>query len=271
MLDEPLATWLTTNVRRQKQRGYSIVTVRLPLGDVTAPQLRILAELTLAYGDGTVRTTTDQNIVLRWVRAADVMPLHRRLAAAGLALAGAGTLADVTSCPGAETCRLAVTQSRGLARVLADALRDAPELIEAAAGAGIKISGCPNGCGQHHIATIGFQGSVRKIGGRAVPQYFVMVGGRINDDHVDFARLAAKIPARRIADAVSRLIDLFRAERAPGEQAVDFFARIDVPRVRQALADLERLTPEDISPEDYVDIGEEADFAPEIMEGECAT
>lgn len=270
LLNEPLATWLTTNVRRQKQRGYSIVTVRLPLGDVTAPQLRILADLAVAYGDGTVRTTTDQNVVFRWVRAEDVMPLYRRLAAGGLALGGAGSLADVTSCPGAETCRLAVTQSRGLARVLTDALRSAPELVEAAEGAGIKISGCPNGCGQHHIASIGFQGSVRKVGGRAVPQYFILVGGRVGNGHVDFGRLAAKIPARRIAEAVGRLIALFRMERAPGERAVDFFARVDVSRVREVLADLERVTPDDLAPEDYVDIGEAAAFAPEVMEGECS-
>jgi sulfite reductase beta subunit-like hemoprotein len=270
LLDEPLATWLTTNVRRQKQRGYSVVTVRLPLGDITAPQLRILGELAAAYGDGTVRTTTDQNIVLRWVRAGDVMALHRRLAAAGLALGGAGTLADVTSCPGAETCRLAVTQSRGLARVLTDAFREAPELVEAAADAGIKISGCPNGCGQHHISAIGFQGSVRKVGGRAVPQYFVLVGGRVGDERVEFGRLAAKIPARRLTEAVQRLLGLFRSDRAPGESAVDFFARVDLARVRQVLGDLERVAVEELGPEDYVDIGEDVEFAPEILEGECS-
>jgi sulfite reductase beta subunit-like hemoprotein len=270
LLGEPLATWLTTNVRRQKQRGYSVVTVRLPLGDITAPQLRIVGELAAAYGDGTVRTTTDQNIVLRWIRAGDVMALHRRLAAAGLALAGAGTLADVTSCPGAETCRLAVTQSRALARVLSDAFRDAPELIEAATDAGIKISGCPNGCGQHHIASIGFQGSVRKVGGRAVPQYFVLVGGRVGDDRVEFGRLAAKIPARRLIDAVQRLISLFRSDRAPGERGADFFARIDLARVRQVLADLERIDSAELGPEDFVDLGDDVEFAPEVLEGECS-
>jgi sulfite reductase beta subunit-like hemoprotein len=268
MINEPLGTWLTTNVRRQKQRGYSIVTVRLPLGDITAPQLRIIGELAAAYGDGTVRATTDQNVVLRWVRTSDVMPLHRRLAAAGLALGGAGTLADVTSCPGAETCRLAVTQSRGLAKVLSDAFRESPDLVEAASDAAIKISGCPNGCGQHHIAAIGFQGSVRKVGGRAVPQYFVLVGGRVGDERVDFGRLAAKIPARRIGDAVKRLVSLFRAERAPGERALDFFARIDIARARTALVDLERV--DDLGVEDYVDLGEAIEFAPEIMEGECS-
>jgi sulfite reductase (NADPH) hemoprotein beta-component len=270
LLDEPLAAWLTTNVRRQKQRGYSVVAVRLPLGDVTAAQLRILADVAAAYGDGAARTTPDQNIVLRWVRASDVIALHRRLAAAGLALSGAGTLADVTSCPGAETCRLAVTQSRGLARVLTDALRDSPELVEAATDAGIKISGCPNGCGQHHVAAIGFQGSVRKVGGRAVPQYFVLVGGRVSDDRVEFGRLAAKIPARRISEAVARLVSLFRAGHAPGERAVDFFARVEIGRVRAVLADLERFAPHEIGSDDYVDIGEEAEFAPEVLDGECS-
>ena len=149
----------------------------MPLGDLSSAQMRVIGELSRAYSDGTVRVTPDQDLVFRWVNACDVRQLYRRLAAAGLGLAEAGTIADVVSCPGAESCRLAVTQSRGLGRLLEDHLRARPDLIAAADGANIKISGCPNGCGQHHIATIGFQGSVRRIGGRAVPQYFVMVGG----------------------------------------------------------------------------------------------
>ena len=111
-----------------------------------------------------MRVTADQDLVFRWVRVGDVRELYRRLAAAGLGLAEAATIADVTSCPGAESCRLAVTQSRGLGRLLEEHLRARPDLIAAADGAHIKISGCPNGCGQHHIATIGFQGSVRRVG-----------------------------------------------------------------------------------------------------------
>jgi sulfite reductase (NADPH) hemoprotein beta-component len=154
--------------------------------------------------------------------------------------------------------------------MLTDAFRDAPELVEAVAGAGIKISGCPNGCGQHHIAAIGFQGSVRKVGGRAVPQYFVLVGGRVGDERVDFGRLAAKIPARRIVDAVARLVALFRAERVPAETAVDFFARVEVSRVREALSDLERFAPGDLRPDDYVDIGDATAFVPDVLQGECS-
>src|SRR6185436_6810963 len=135
----------------------------------------------------------DQDLVFRWVKSGDIRPLYGRLSAAGLGLPEAGTVADVASCPGAESCRLAVTQSRGLGKLLEEHLRARPDLIEAADGARIKISGCPNGCGQHHIATLGFQGSVRRLGSKAVPQYFVMVGGGTTDQGASFGRLAAKV------------------------------------------------------------------------------
>src|SRR5204862_5493970 len=175
----------------------------------TSAQMRVIGELARAYGDGTIRVTPEQDLLIRWVNATDARQLYRRLAAAGLGLAEAGTVADVTSCPGAESCRLAVTQSRGLGRLLEDHLRARPDLIDAADGARIKISGCPNGCGQHHVATIGFQGSVRRVGARAVPQYFVMVGGGTTAHDALFARLAAKVPARRIPEAVERLIGFY--------------------------------------------------------------
>jgi sulfite reductase (NADPH) hemoprotein beta-component len=214
--------------------------------------------------------TPDQDLLFRWVNSCDVRQLYRRLAAAGLGLAEAGTVADVSSCPGAETCRLAVTQSRGLGRLLEDQLRARPDLIEAADGARIKISGCPNGCGLHHIATIGFQGSVRRLGSRAVPQYFVMVGGGAHERGASFGRLAAKIPARRISETVERLIDLYARERTEGETAQAFFGRVEMQLVKTTLADLERLQPGDAVAADFVDLGEAEEFAPEVMDGECS-
>src|SRR5204862_7670196 len=213
----------------------------VPLGDLTAAQFRVIADLARAYGDGVVRVTPEQDLVFRWINSSDVRQLYRRLAAAGLGLAEAGTIADVTSCPGAESCRLAVTQSRGLGRLLEDTLRARPDLIAAADGARIKISGCPNGCGLHHIATFGFQGSVRRLGSRAVPQYFVMVGGGAHDRGATFGRLAAKIPARRIPQVVERLIDLYARDRLPAETATEFFGRVELDLVKNELADLERL------------------------------
>jgi sulfite reductase beta subunit-like hemoprotein len=268
--DESYARWRATNVRPQKQFGYVMAVASVPLGDLTSEQMRILGELAGAYANGTVRVTPEQDLVFGWVNASDVRQLYRRLAAAGLGLAEAGTLADVASCPGAETCRLAVTQSRGLGRLLEQHVRARPDLIAAAGGARIKISGCPNGCGHHHIASIGFQGSVRRVGSRAVPQYFVMVGGGVTDRGASFARLAAKIPARRVPAAVDRLIALYAAEKIPGESATEFFVRVDVARVKAALAHLEALSAADASADDFVDLGEAADFAPEVLEGECS-
>jgi sulfite reductase (NADPH) hemoprotein beta-component len=142
--------------------------------------------------------------------------------------------------------------------------------VAAADGMKIKISGCPNGCGQHHIATIGFQGSVRRLGSRAVPQYFVMVGGNAAGREASFARLAAKVPARRLTDTIERLIDYYSRAHRPDESAPEFFARVDVVEIKRVLADLERMTEEQATPADYIDLGEASAFNPEVMEGECS-
>jgi len=268
--DEAYARWRATNVVSQKQFGFTMAVASVPLGDLTSEQMRILGELARAYGDGTVSVTADQDLLFRWVNACDLRQLYRRLAAAGLGLGDAGTIADVASCPGAETCRLAVTQSRGLGRMLEDHLRARPDLVAAADGARIKISGCPNGCGQHHIATIGFQGSVRRLGSRAVPQYFVLVVGAVHENGASFGRLAAKIPARRIAEAVERLVALYAREKDTDESAASFFGRVDLDVVRVELADLERLRPGDAVAADFIDLGEDSEFVPEILDGECS-
>jgi len=244
--------------------------VTVPLGDLTAAQFRIVAELAWAHGDGAVRVTTEQNFVFRWVPLSQLKALYRGLQAAGLGLGGVGTIADVGSCPGAESCRLAVTQSRGLGRLLEEHLRAHPDVTGAAGSADVKISGCPNGCGQHHVAALGFQGSIRKIGARAAPHYLVMVGGGVDEGGAVFGRAVARIPARRAPEAVDRLVGLYAAGRQDGETLAGFFRRADVAQVKSALADLERLGPADAVPLDFVDLGEEHEFTPEIQDGECS-
>ncbi|MCA1586042.1 MAG: nitrite/sulfite reductase [Acidobacteria bacterium] len=262
--------WRHTNVFTQRQGDYAVAVVRLDLGDITSGQLRVLARLSQSYGDGTVRLTPDQNVFLRWVRHADVRPLFERLCAAGLAGKDAATARDVTSCPGAESCRLAVTQSRGIARNVGDLLQMRPDLVQATSGASIRVSGCPNGCGQHHVATLGLQGSIRKVDGRAVPQYFLLVGGHAANGGSTFGRLAAKVPARRTAAAIERLLLWYRDDRLPDETPDAFFARADLATVRARLADLETLTSETVTPDDFIDLGDVRPFAPEVMDGECA-
>jgi sulfite reductase beta subunit-like hemoprotein len=265
------AKWRATNVRPQKQDWFSTAMVTVPLGDLSGAQYRIIGELAGAYGDGTVRVTATQDLVFRWIRSADLSALYRRLDAAGLGLPDADSIADVTSCPGAESCKLAVTQSRGLGQSLESHLRATPELIEMARELDIKISGCPNGCGQHHIATIGFQGSLRKVDGKAVPQYFIQVGGGLDDERTTFGRLAAKVPARRAAAALERLVRLYAAEKREAETPLTFFRRLDVPRVKALLTDLESLSSETATETDYVDLAETTPFRPETTDGECAT
>jgi sulfite reductase (NADPH) hemoprotein beta-component len=262
--------WSVTNVRKQKQAGYSAVIVATLLGDLTSSQMRLLGELAEIYGDGTVRVTMDQNLVFRWVRNENVGAFYKSLAAAGLARPGAGTLSDVTSCPGAESCKLAVTQSRGLGRALGDYLLERQDIVAALPGMDIKISGCPNGCGQHHIAGIGFQGSLKKVGDQPVPQYFVMVGGGVGEGVTTFGRLAAKIPARKCVHALDRLVKLYQDHRTNGESALGFFRRVELGLVKATLADLEALTPDSAEPQDFIDLAEVSPFNPEVMEGECS-
>jgi sulfite reductase (NADPH) hemoprotein beta-component len=233
--------------------------------------MRVLADLAEAYGDGTVRLTIDQNVLYRWVKAESVEPFYQRLAAADLSAPDAGTLSDVVSCPGAESCRLAVTQSRGLGRVLTEQLSARPDLVDLVPSGHIKISGCPNGCGQHHVASIGFQGSVRKVAGRAVPQYFVLVGGGCADDGVaHFGKVVSKVPVHRLSDALERLLGLYKSLREPDEELGAFFRRIPPATATEALKDLAQLLPNEITDEDLVDLAETQTFKPEVMDGECS-
>jgi len=260
--------WAADSVRPQKQVGFAAVVVRLVLGDATGAQLRAIARLARLHGEGEVRTTNEQNLVLRYVPTWKLPLVHQDLAAVGLAAAGARTVADVTSCPGASSCKIAVTQSRGLASLLTDALAARPDLVAAARDVDVKISGCPNGCGQHYLAGIGFQGGVRKVGGRAVPQYLVYVGGGLRADGTDFGRLVGKVPARRAPRVLARLLELYVAESAGAGHA--FWATVPLDRLRDLIADLSVLDEADATADDFIDLGETKAFEVVLSEGECA-
>src|SRR5207237_6715676 len=248
-LSDAYLRWMRRNVAKQRQPGFCHVTVRLPLGDFTAGQMRVLADLAEAYGDGTMRLTVEQNVLFRWVKPESLEPFYQRLAAANLNAPDALTMSDVVSCPGAESCRLAVTQSRGLGRVLTEYFSARPDLVDAVPSGNIRISGCPNGCGQHHIGAFGFQGSVRKVAGKAVPQYFVLVGGGVSNDGAHFGKVVAKIPARRIAEAAGRLVDLYREQRQSETEDLGAFYRRIAPAVAtERLKDLVELDATQMTP-----------------------
>ena len=268
--------WAATNTRPQRQRGYSMAFITLPRGDITAAQFEAIASIAETHGNGSVRTAQDQNILLRWVKSEELPAVHRALEAIGLGRGEAGRLLDPTSCPGAESCKMAVTGSRELALAVQSTLTAAAgnggkDLVEAASDLRVKISGCPNSCGQHHVAGIGFHGAARNVNGHAVPAYQMFLGGGVDGDGAHFGRRSAKIPARRVPEALTRLLTLFRDERQPAETALSFFKRVDLDRVNTVLADLTTCSEADLQADDFKDIGSDAPFEMEVGEGECAT
>jgi sulfite reductase beta subunit-like hemoprotein len=270
---ETFRAWAATNARSQRQRGYSMAFVTLPRGDITAAQMEAVADLIETYGHGTLRTAVDQNILIRWVRSEDLPALHRDLAAAGLGPGEAGRLLDPTSCPGAESCKLAVTGSRELAEAVKGTLETRAgnggrDLVAAASTLRVKISGCPNSCGQHHVAGLGFHGAARNVDGRLIPAYQLFLGGSVDGEGAHFGRRSVKIPARRVPEALTRLLEMFRNGREGAETALAFFERVDAVRVNDALADLVDLDPAGLDADDYKDLGSDEPFRIETSEGE---
>jgi sulfite reductase beta subunit-like hemoprotein len=263
--------WRRTNVQPQKQPGFSMVTVRLPLGDVGGQQLRVLSFLARQFGDGWVRSTNQQNFLLRWIPDPRVPAVYRLLQGAGLGLPSAERLADITACPGAETCQLGITSSRGLAQAIGAIFENGHADSADEAGIRIKISGCPNSCGHHHVAGIGFSGGSREFDGRQVPTYQVYLGAGGAGEQARFARPAMKVPAKNAPTLVGRLLDLFHAERLPGERFEAFVERVGLPRIREAARDLTDLPPQAEAPDAYRDWGGSEAFSVQTGKGECAS
>ncbi len=263
--------WRRTNAVAQRQPGYSVATARLPLGDLTASQMRALADLARRFG-ASVRTTVEQNLVFRWVADAHLPALHRALAAIGLAQAGAGTIADVVACPGTDTCKLGISSSRGLAAELA-ARFDAQDgaLDPAVAGLRVKASGCFNACGQHHIADIGLLGVSRNVGGRRVPHFQVVLGGQWSENAGSYGLAIGAVPSKRIPEAIDRITQKYLAERGDGERFQGFIRRIGRAALRDLFADLCEVPPHAMDPSLYSDWGDPREYTIGDMGiGECA-
>lgn len=262
--------WWTTNVRAQRQAGYALVSVRLRLGDISAHQLRILAFVARQFADGWVRTTNQQNVLLRWVPGDKLPAAYRLLGGAGLAEPSAGRLADITACPGSDTCQLGITATRGLTLAIGEIFQDGDAGWADEAGLRIKISGCPNSCGHHHIASIGFSGGAKEFHGQQVPTYQVLLGASLQPEGTRFARPAFKVPAKHGPRAVSRLLDLYRSERREGERFETFVDRVGLPRIREVVRDLAELPEPAQAPDAYLDWEEIQGFAIQTGPGECA-
>jgi sulfite reductase (ferredoxin) len=269
---ESFQRWVKTNTRAQKQDGYTVVTITLPLGDITSKQLRSLADIARRFTNETIRSTVEQNIVLRWVSLSDLPELHKALEAAGLGAPGAGSIVDIAACPGTDTCKLGISSSRGLAAELRKRLAEKNfQLDDSVVKLHIKISGCFNSCGQHHVADLGFYGVSRKMSGYAVPHFQVVLGGEWENNGASYGLPTIAIPSKRIPEVVSRLTDRYAANRKNGESFKEFVARTGKVELKRMLEDLAR-PPADLTDRSiFQDWGDPREYTlADIGVGECA-
>jgi sulfite reductase (ferredoxin) len=267
---ENFKRWLKCNIRPQRQPGYVTVNVALPLGDITANQLRSLADIIRRFTRETIRTTVEQNFAIRWVSKADLPELYKALNAAGLANVGAGALVDITSCPGTDTCKLGISSSRGLAAELRRQVEEKNfQSDEAVQKLHIKISGCFNSCGQHHVADLGFYGVSRKIAGHAVPHFQVVLGGQWEQNAGSYGLPVVAVPSKNIPKVVSRLTERYLADRQAGEVFKDFVKRTGKADLKNMLEDLTRPPVGDRS--FFSDWGDVREYTlGDMGDGECA-
>ena len=271
--NERYAHWVKTNLRDQKQDGYVTATVSLPLGDLTADQLRSLADIVRQFTNGTVRTTVEQNFVIRWVSKSDVPALYEALDKADLSEPGASNILDIVACPGTDTCKLGISSSRGLAAELRNRLATKSyQLDQAIQDLHIKISGCFNSCGQHHICDIGFYGANRTIKGYKVPHFQVVLGGQWEENAASYGLPIVAIPSKRIPDALERITAFYVRERQKSERFPEFVTRVGKVPIRQLLDDLTQEIPDhEVDPDLYADWADPRQYSiGDIGKGECA-
>jgi sulfite reductase beta subunit-like hemoprotein len=261
-------SWDDTNVVRGAAKGTVSAIAYARLGDVTSAQFRALASIQRELGLE-VRLTNRQNVAFRGLSEEQLPGLYERLQAIGMAEPGAELVRDVVTCPGADTCNLAVTQSRGLGAAIGEKL-EAEGLAEVG-GLRINISGCTNSCGQHHTADIGFFGAERRAHGRSAPGYQMLLGGYVGQERIHFGDKALRLPAKNAPEAAVRVVRRFAGERGAGESFREWLDRTGGAKALAAeLKELDEFPNPDEGPEFYVDYDETGPYEAEVGAGECA-
>lgn len=267
--ETPFDMWKRTNVVRQKQAGYAAAVVKLFMGDVTADQMLFVADLAERYSNGNIRTTINQNMIIRWILEPAIRALYDELVSKGLADPGAELVEDIIACPGTDTCGLGITSSKGLARALAEVF-PAGRVPEDLKEVSVKISGCHNSCAQHHIATIGLHGVGKRIGEHTAPFYELHLGGKVNGT-AKIGQMTVKLPAKAVSAAITHLIDVYRRDRKPGEGLPAFIDRVGKNALKDELIPYTIVPAFDDDPTFYYDWeGEEEFVLEDLGPGECA-
>jgi len=270
--NEEFNVWRNSNTYGQRQQGYSVATIRLPLGDITSWQMRRLADVARKYCGDNIRTTVEQNLVLRWVANGDLPALYDELKNLGLAQPGAGTIFDVVSCPGTDTCKLGISSSRGLAGELHERLATRYQQFDnAIQGLHIKISGCFNSCGQHHLADLGFYGVSRKMNGATVPHFRVVLGGQWEQNGGSYGMTIGAVPSKRVPDFIDRITGKYLEDRHGNETFQAFVQRIGKRELKKVVDELASVPPYALDPTYYSDWRDPREYSiSDIGVGECA-
>jgi sulfite reductase (ferredoxin) len=271
--DPQFQSWVRDSVIEHRVAGFRGVHVRIKLGDLTADRSRELGEVVRRFSASQLRISIDQNIYLPWVREEDLWDLYVALGELSLAESGVGTIADVTTCPGSDTCRLGIASAKGLGSALSDAFNGSlAKYAELARPLRIKVSGCPNGCAQHSIANIGFYAAALSHNDRTVPAHFVTVGGQALPGNAQFGSLIGKFPAKNCVKVTETLLQVYEKAKQPEEDFNSFVSRIGADRLKAILGPLREVPSFEKDPSFYEDYGHEHErFAVRKgVKGECA-
>ncbi len=265
---DPYGRWVATSVIRGRANNTVSAVAYAPLGDITASQFRSLASIQRELG-ADVRLSNRQNVVFRGLTDSQLPVLYARLDAIGMARPGAELARDVVACPGADTCNIAVTQSRGLAKAIGERLEE--EGLAEVGGVRINISGCTNSCGQHHAADIGFFGAERRAHGKSAPGYQMLLGGYVGHEQIHFGEKALRLPAKAAPEAVVRVVRQFADQRTAGETFRTWMDRSGGAAViGGTLKELDVFPTPEEAPEFYTDFDETGPFTAEVGDSECA-
>jgi dissimilatory sulfite reductase (desulfoviridin) alpha/beta subunit len=275
LTDDPdFQDWARDAVIEHRIDGLRGVHVRTKFGDITSDRARELADIARRFSAGELRVSIEQNLFLPWVRVEDLPELYRALRQVSLGDPGAETVADVTACPGADTCRLGIASAKGLGAAISESFYrgSLASYREANRDLRIKISGCPNGCAQHAVANIGFHAAATTHEGRNVPAHLLFLGGQANHGRAQAAKVVGKFPARNAIKVVETLFHLHESEKQTGEDFNSFIARIGDQRVKAALEPLKAIPVFADDPQFYDDYGHENErfTVRSGVRGECA-
>ena len=273
------AKWYNTNVEAQKQDGYYVVHVKPDRGNISASQFHALAIIMEKYTGGRARVSQEQNLLLRFIPEHMLHDVFDELTKIGLAEADANSISNVVSCPGTDSCKLGITSSMGLAGAIKEEIDSWNGLTqdEGVNDIRIKMSGCPNGCGLHHIANIGFHGAATKgPDGEQIPAYEMFLGGNYGDVNVQDSRIGTripriKIPAKSVPGVLKQVVSYYKDNRSDGEKFNQFLDRVGLEEVTEVAQNAEQAIANATPGSDlYVDWERTNIYKLERGEGECA-